>query len=546
MKQTLSISFCALSLSMGMMSQGFAKPSADNNNLKPEATPDFCSDIAPIVYQNCVTCHRPGQAAPFSLITYEDVARRARLSVRLMDRGYMPPWKPVAGHGDFAGERRLTAEEIDLFSQWVAAGKPEGDPADLPPLPEFPDRWPLGEPDLIVKMKAPWSVLADGPDIYRNFVVDTGLDKEVWIRAIDLKPQSPQVVHHVLMFADETGLAGDLDNLDKEPGFSQMIPPSHLLGGYVPGATPVKLPEGLSQRLPNGRPLVLQAHFHPSGKPEVEQMEVGIYLADKPSERTLVDIQMPEMFGIGAGIKIPAGETNYQIEHEITLPVDCEAIAVGGHAHYLGKEVKLTARYPDGAEKSIFYINDWDLDWQGNYTYRKPVKLPKGTILKAEISYDNSDQNSNNPFYPPRDIRWGKESTDEMGSITLLLVPRREKDAAALEKLAVTEKKRAFVGLFRGGKIPGEDDVLRIPKADAIIKTFDTDSSGELSITEFPVLPEKERFAKLDRNGDTQLDRDELNSMVKMMNLMMRFGMEDGPARSWLLKRVMKKRFDVR
>lgn len=519
-------------------SQVIAQP-AQTDQFELNADPTFCRDIAPIVYQNCVVCHRPDQAAPFSLITYDQVKRRARLSIRLIEKGYMPPWKPVPGHGDFIGERRLTPAEIDLFKDWVATGRREGDPSDLPPLPSFPDRWQLGEPDIIVKMKAPFSIPADGPDIYRNFVVDTGLDKEVWIRAVDLRPQTPRVVHHVLMFGDGSGLARHLDQLDEEPGFSQMIPPSQLLGGYVPGASPMKLPEGLSLKLPKNSPLVLQAHFHPTGKPEAEQLEVGIYLADKPSKKSIVGVQLPEMFGIGAGINIPAGTEDYRIEHEVTLPVDSEAIAVGGHAHYIGREVRLTARYPDGTSESIFFIDDWDLDWQGNYTYRSPVKLPKGTVLKASIAYDNTAANTNNPFYPPQSIRWGKESTDEMGSITLLLTPVREKDANALKTMAITEKKRAMVGIFNGGKTPGQGDRLRIPKADTIIKTFDTDRSGKLSITEFPVLPEKERFAKIDRNGDSQVDKDELNSMVKMMNLMMRFGMKEGPARSYLIRRAM-------
>lgn len=508
-------------------------------NSEPVEHPTFSRDIAPIVYQNCVSCHRPNQAAPFSLITYEDVARRARLSSRLIKKGYMPPWKPVAGHGDFLDKKRLTETEIQLFSDWVAAGKPEGNPEDLPKLPHFPEGWKLGEPDLIVKMNRSYTIPADGPDIYRNFVIPTGLEETSWIRAVEVRPTSPTVVHHVLLFADQNGLASALDNREPEPGFSQMIPPSQLIGGYVPGAPPTHWPAGLSLPLPAKSPLVLQAHFHPTGKPETEQFEVGIYFADKPSERSIIALQMPEMFGVGSGLKIAAGEKSY-ISHEVTLPVDCEAISVGGHAHYLGKEVKLTATFPDGSVHSLFYIDDWDLDWQGSYTYRSPVELPKGTVLNTLITYENTAENTNNPFYPPRDVRWGKESTDEMGSTTLIVIPKNEADAPQLKKLVQTEKKRAVVGVFRDGYVSGPDG-LKFPDAETILNNFDKDFSGNLSIDEFPILSQKERFAKMDRNGDNHLDKKELKSLARTISLGMRFGMTDSPARNWLIKRFVTK-----
>lgn len=507
--------------------------------------PTFSRDIAPIVYKNCVVCHRTNQAAPFSLTSYEQVSRRARLSSRVIETGYMPPWKPASGHGDFFDERRLTSEEIAIFREWASNGKPEGDPDDLPELPVFPERWQLGEPDLIVKMDQSFTIPADGPDIYRNFIVDTGLDEEVWIRAVELIPKSPRVVHHVLVFADEMGVARALDERDDTPGFSEMIPPSQLLGTYVPGATPRKLTEGLSRRLPKGSPLVLQTHFHPTGKEEVEQLEVGIYLSSAPSQRSIVDLQLPELFGIGMGIDIPAGADEYRVEHEVTLPVDCEAIAVGGHAHYIGKEMKLTATFPDGTKNSLFYIDDWDLDWQGNYTYREPMKLPRGTILKATVTYDNSEANTNNPYYPPRQIRWGKESTDEMGSIALTLIPAKEKDAKVLKKLAVTEKKRALVGLFNGGKVPQQGEPLKLPSAAAIIKTFDHDDSNGLSIAEFPPLPARDRFDRLDENGDAELDEKELDSMVRMMNLAMKLGLGEGFHRSRIAKHLFRKQLGI-
>lgn len=534
MKQMLCLLFFPALLAMAVTASG------------SDDVPTFSRDIAPIVYENCVVCHRPGQAAPFSLISYQQVSRRARLCAHLIETGYMPPWKPVAGHGDFVGEKRLTEEEVALFREWVATGRQEGDPEDLPDLPQFPDRWQLGEPDLVLEMADCYSIPADGPDIYRNFLVDTGLHEEAWVRAIELRPTTPEVVHHVIVFGDSLGIARALESIDEEPGFSEMIPPSQLLGGYVPGAAPMILPEGLSLHLPKGSPLVLQAHFHPSGKPEVERFQVGVYLADKPSEKTVVNLQMPEVFGIGTGIDIPAGADHYQVDYQVALPVDSQTIAVGGHAHYLGREMQLTATYPDGRKKSLFYIDDWDLDWQGNYTYQKPEVLPAGTVLTTRITYDNSAENSSNPFHPPRRVRWGKESTDEMGSITLVMTPIRESDAGALSKLVRDEKKRAMVGLFSGGKVPAQGGDQKIPSVGDIMRTFDSDGSGQLSKTEFPILPDEKRFARLDRNKDSQLDSDELKSMVRLMNLVLKFGMGEEQKTSRLVQWVMKKQLGLR
>jgi len=522
---------------------------ADSGEAVPgvPSRPTFAEDIAPLVHRHCAECHRPNQAAPFSLLEYEDVRKRARFCASVMEDRYMPPWQPVEGHGEFLGSRRVSEAEIALFRSWVEQGMPEGDPAISPEAPTFHDGWRLGPPDLVLEMPEPYDVYAEGPDIYRNFVLRTGLNRDVWIEALEIRPASPRVVHHVLVFGDGFGIGRELDGRDGTPGFSEMVvQPSALLGGYVPGSTPHRFPEGLSLPLNKGTDLVLQTHFHPTGKPETEQLTVGLYFGEQPSKRTIVPLQLPASFGLGAGIDIPPGDPDYRIRHEVKVPVDCRAISVGGHAHYVCREMKLTVTRPGAETESIFYIDDWDLDWQGEYIYRSPVDLPAGTKLRAEIAYDNSNDNPQNPFYPARRIRWGRESTDEMGSITLTLVAVDEANAGELQELAARERLGALVRLLRGGSPSDPSEALEIPSAEEIIATFDADESGGLSITEMPVLPAPERFAKLDRDGDGAIDAGEFAPAVRMLNWVARSQQQSdsGPIRRALTRFLLKRQLE--
>lgn len=420
--------------------------------LLPGAPVTFSETIAPIVYRNCVTCHRPGEAAPFSLITYEDVKKRAALIATVTKSRYMPPWHAAHGYGAFAEERRLTDAQIQAIRDWVSQGTPPGDPAHMPKLPQFPQGWHLGKPDLILEMPAGFDLPASGPDIYRNFVIPTHLAEDKWVRAVEFRPSARKVVHHVLYAYVPGGSLAKADGADGRPGFGGMgsigVTPgrgdSGSLGGWAVGGTPVFLPDGLALPLPKGSDFVLQMHFHLTGKPETEKSVVGIYFADKPPERKLFALQLPALFGFGAGIDIPAGDKSYTVTESYTLPVDVLAYSVGAHAHYVGKEMQETATLPDGTKKPLVWIPDWDFAWQDRYNYKAPVALPKGTRIEVRLRYDNSAENPRNPNTPPKRVQWGEQSTDEMGAVTLQVVAVRKEDEAVLQQ-ALTARVRAAI-----------------------------------------------------------------------------------------------------
>jgi hypothetical protein len=396
----------------------------------------FADQIAPIIYHQCANCHHPGEAAPFSLTSYEEVKKRGALIAAVTKSHYMPPWHAAPDFGEFQGARRLNDEQIALIGQWVKEGMPSGDLAKAPALPHFVDGWHLGKPDLIVTMPKAFPLPASGPDIYRNFVVPLNITADKWVRAVEFHPGTRAVVHHSLFSYDASGTLRKRDGADGQPGFSGMSggrsPKSGSLGGWAVGATPVPLAEGLAYPLPKGSDLVLQEHFHLTGKPEMEQSTVGIYFADKAPERRLMGIQVPPVFGLGAHLDIPPGEKAYTIHDSFVVPVDVKAWAMGAHAHYLARDMKAIATRPDGAQVPLLWIPDWDFAWQDRYPFKEPFVLPKGTRIDVTLVYDNTADNPHQPSNPPKRVWWGEGSFDEMGSMTVQITAVRKEDEHAL------------------------------------------------------------------------------------------------------------------
>jgi hypothetical protein len=389
----------------------------------------FTEHVAPIVYTQCVTCHRPGEAAPFSLMSYEDVAKRGALIARVTASRYMPPWHGDTDFGGFVGERRLTDAQIATIGQWVKQGMTRGDERRMPKLPEFAaDGWQLGKPDLVIEMPAGFEVRATGPDVFRNFVIPTRLTEDKWVRGIEYRPGARKVVHHAIFAHVPGGSLAALDGADGRPGFGGMgtvgvingngQSDSQGLGGWAVGATPRMLPDGIAARLPKGSDFLLQVHFHPSGKPETEKSLIGIYFAERPPDKHLMSIEVPSLFGIGAGIDIAAGTKDYTIRDTFTLPGDVRIYQTGAHAHYLARQMNAVATMPDGSMRSLLSIKDWDFNWQDSYIYKEPFTLPKGTRIDVAITYDNSTGNPRNPANPPRRAVFGEQSFDEMGAVT--------------------------------------------------------------------------------------------------------------------------------
>lgn len=431
----------------------------------------FSEHIAPIVFNHCASCHRPGESAPFSLTTYAEARPWGRQMATVTRTGQMPPWKASATDYPLKGARRLSAEQIDLIQRWVDAGMPQGDPSKQPPLPAFPKEWPLGQPDLIVSMPEAFPVPAEGRDVYRNFVLPLNLTEDAWVKAVDFRPSARKAVHHALFFVDNTGSARERDARDTLPGYDGGMggiaaggggrgllggllrggngarregPGIGGLGGWVPGAQPRMLPDGLAFFVPKGADLIIATHFHASGRDEREASTIGVYLSKQPPTRAFAGIQLPPLFGVMSNIDIPAGE-QARIEDSFVLPTDVRAFGVGGHAHYLARTMRLTATFPDQTTKTLLAIDDWDFGWQEQYMFDQYVDLPKGTRLDVAITYDNSAANRRNPSSPPKRVTWGEESTDEMGSMTLRVVAARESELPTLQR-AVAEhvRRKAF------------------------------------------------------------------------------------------------------
>ena len=453
-----------------------------------EETVSYSRDIAPLLQAKCVECHRDGAGAPFTLQSYRDASRRSRTILRVVEDRYMPPWHAIGGDIPLEGDRRLSEKEITLFRSWVEAGKPEGDPADLSPAREFVEGWQLGEPDLVLEMSEGYELPADGPDIYRNFVIPTGLTEEKYVTAFEFRPGSPEVVHHSLLFVDSSGVARKADEKDDEPGFEEMraaVGSGKQIGGWVPGATPRPLPNGLAHHIPAGADLVIQAHFHLTGKPEKEQSKIALYFSKEPPTRKYTSLQIPPVFGAFAGIDLKPEDEHIEIHDSFELPVPVHAFGAHAHAHYRGKSLRMVAKLPDGDSLTLLNVPEWDMDWQEEYRFAEEVFLPAGTRLEVDVAWDNSTRSSDNPVVPPVRVRWGFESLDEMGSIDLFVVPSGENKMASDNMKALRKAYRQHLVWSAGEHVlsPEKLAVFGELRKNAI-ERFDQDGDGFLSVQE--------------------------------------------------------------
>ena len=399
-----------------------------------ETAPTFNRDVAPILFANCAECHHAGGVAPFSLMSYSEVKKRAKLIARVTGKRYMPPWMPEPGHGDFVGERRLTDDQIKTLVRWSETGLREGAAADLPPLPKPPGDWQLGPPELIVTMPAPFDLPADGPDVYRNFVLPSVVPADSYVRALELRPGATGAIHHAFLFVDESGDGRRLEKLEAGPGFPGMVAGrgARNPGGFVswqPGRRPSEVPKGMSWQLRKNADLILQMHLRPTGKPEKVQPSLGLYFTDqRPSRPNLILLLR------SVAIDIPAGDRDYAIEAAYRLPVDVQLIGLLPHMHYLGKEAHGWAELPDGTKRELISIKRWDFDWQSDFRYREPVRLPKGTTLQMRYTFDNSAQNVRNPHQPPQRVQYGLQSSDEMGELWFWIETQTPAELDALNR----------------------------------------------------------------------------------------------------------------
>ena len=402
----------------------------------------FNRDIAPIVFHYCTSCHRPGEAGPFPLLTYQDVKKHGQQIVAVTQSRYMPPWLPDPGNVKIADERRLSDEQIATIRRWVDQGMLQGKASELPPPPKFVEGWQLGQPDLIIKADKPYTLPASGRDQYWNFILPVPITGTRWVRAVEIHPGDKRLVHHANVLVDRYETARRMEK-EKGAGFGGMEiridseafdPDSHFLF-WKPGTVASFEPDGMALRLDKGTDLILNAHLQPSGKPEPIQPTIGLYFTDKPATIHPMLLQLQN----DAALDIPAGETNFVVTDEFKLPLDVELLGVYPHAHYLAKDMLATALFPDGTTKTLIHIKRWDVNWQGVYRYEEPVLLPRNTIVKMRYVYDNSEDNTSNPNHPPARVQGGNLSTDEMAHLWLQVVPKQDPGVSGDPRMVLQE-----------------------------------------------------------------------------------------------------------
>jgi tetratricopeptide (TPR) repeat protein len=369
----------------------------------------------------------------------------------------MPPWLPESGHGDFLGERRLTDDQIATIEEWVRQGTPAGSPSDAPSLPNFVPGWQLGKPDLVIEASAPYHLPAEGPDQYWNFVLPLKVPVARWVKAIEIRPGNLGAVHHANVVVDvqidhsrlpvhgeqgPEGFAG-MDMSDAPLTF-ELDSDSHFLF-WKPGETAWVEPAGMAWRTDPGSNLLLNVHMRTTGKAELVQPSIGLYFT--PNAPTKFPMMLP--LEHDGALDIPAGDPDFQVSDDFTVPVDLDVLAVYPHAHYLGHVLEGYATLPNGSQKWLVRITDWDPSWQGVYHYAAPVFLPRGTVISMRYHYDNSAANVRNPNHPPKRVRNGNQATDEMAHLSLQVLPRgAQEQRTELQEAIIYHRLEKYPGDF--------------------------------------------------------------------------------------------------
>ena len=356
--------------------------------------PTFVDDIAPILHENCASCHRPDEIAPMALRTYREVRPWARSIARAVENRDMPPWDADPGFGPWSNDISLSSDEIEAITRWATSGAPRGDGDE--PVYEPPSRdaeWGLGEPDWVYEFD-PFDVSADGPDEFAVIPIETGFDEDRWIRAVEVQPGDRGVVHHFILWRAAEGVEGVQDA---------------WIDAWAAGVGPNEFPSGTARLLPKGRDLLGDFHYHPNGTASTDKTRIGVWFAE-PEE---VEKELINLWVMNATFKIPAGDPNYEAHASHTFPEDVVVRSLAPHMHYRGKDMTYKAFLPDGEQRELLSVSRYDFNWQTGYDFVEPLALPAGTRIEVTAHWDNSTDNPNNPD-PTVDVAWGVESTDEM------------------------------------------------------------------------------------------------------------------------------------
>ncbi len=358
----------------------------------------YAADIAPIVQQRCQECHRPGQVGPFSLLSYDEARRRSGAIREVVEERRMPPWHADSRHGKFSNDRHLTASERAKLLAWVAQDCPLGEPKDLPLPRAFPEGWVIGTPDVVIGMREPYAVKAQGTLPYQTFRVPTNFKEDTWVQAVEVRPGEPLVVHHITVAV-----------ADPKAGFlASFRAQDQWLGNYTPGFSFQVYSKGMGKLVPAGSDLVIQVHYTPIGREIADRSKVGLILAKARPRWRVASINHCTM-----AFAIPPGAPNYEVKSRLTLKSDTTLLSLRPHMHLRGKDFKITATYPDGANEVLLVVPAYDFGWQEEYQLTQPKRLPKGTRIDCLAHFDNSADNPANPD-PTKTLRFGMQTDNEM------------------------------------------------------------------------------------------------------------------------------------
>jgi len=380
--------------------------------------PTFTRDVAPILEKNCQVCHRPGEAGPFSMLTYEETRPWAAAIRQAVKTRKMPPWFADAHYGKFSNATALTQEEIDTIAAWVEAGAPKGDPKDMPPPANFLEGWQIGKPDLVFELPRPFEVPASGVIDYQHVIVPTGFTKDTWLQAAEVRPTDRAVVHHIIAFirepksnwfkgqkAGEFFIAPQVKTKE-EPDTSAL--PSDFLVGYAPGQPAEILRPGQAKLIKAGSDIIFQIHYTPNGKPISDRTKLGLVLAKEPPRERVLTLS-----ATNGTFKIPPGDPNYRVDATFEVRTPVKLSGLHPHMHGRGKDFLYRVVYPNGESRVLLSVPHYNWHWQNWYNLEEPVLLPKGAKIECTAHFDNSPNNPDNAD-PTKEVAWGEQSWDEM------------------------------------------------------------------------------------------------------------------------------------
>ena len=383
----------------------------------------FHKDVEPILQARCQGCHRPGEAAPMSLLTYQEARPWAKAIREAVLVRKMPPWFADPAHGKFANDRRMPQAEIDQIVAWADSGAKEGNPKDAPKPRTFTEGWVMGKPDAVVALPMDFPVPASGTVEYTYFVVPSGFTEDKWVQNVEVRAGNSKVVHHIVVEVRPPGVQFLADAKYGEPFVPQRKPKPHkpdtgqgllevdtieVAGVYVPGGLPYYLEPGKARLVPAGSDLIFQMHYTTNGKAATDRSRVGFQFAKQPPVERVVNTLVTNR-----NLRIPAGAADHAVLAKVTLQNDSTLLAMFPHMHVRGKAFEYRATYPNGESETLLSVPRYDFNWQLTYYLQQPKVLPKGTVLECVARYDNSPNNPFNPD-PKNEIYWGDQTWDEM------------------------------------------------------------------------------------------------------------------------------------